>query len=99
METVKITATITKTMETSFELPKYFKHLQSYYMVLDESTILAISDFDKPHYRSAGLLSSIQHDRITNYYADNAPLFEAITEEEFREVFVKVSVELEALMN
>jgi hypothetical protein len=99
METVKITTKISQEIETTIEFPRYFKYLQSYYMVLGEGHLLAISDFGKPHYFSSGLLSSIRHDKITKYYFDNASLFQAITEEEFREVFVKVTVELEALMN
>ena len=99
METVKITTKIFKESNVSIELPKYFKSLQSYYMVLSESQILAISDFDKPHYKSSGLFSCIRHEVISKYHYDYAPKFEAITEEEFREVFVKVSLELEALMN
>ena len=99
METVKITSKITQEVEKTIELPRYFKHLRSYYMILNDQHILAVSDFGSPHYIASGLLSSIRYDRITKYYFDNADLFEAITEEEFRETFVKVSVELEALIN
>lgn len=99
MKTVKITSKIFTEQKVSIELPLYFKSLQSYYMVLNEGQILVVSDFDKPHYQSAGLLSSIRHENVSRYYYDNASNFEAITEEEFREAFVKVSVELEALMN
>lgn len=99
METVKITSKIFTEQKVSIELPRYFRALQTYYMVLNEGQILAVSDFDKPHYKSAGLLSCIRHESVSRYYYDNASNFEPITEEEFREAFVKVSVELEALMN
>jgi hypothetical protein len=89
--------TINKTTSEEIELPNFFKVLSNYYMVLDEQNILAVRDLNEPELR---LYPCIEQTNV-NYLGLSASKFplEAITEKEFKDAFVRVSLELEKLAN
>ena len=89
--------TINKTTSEEIELPSFFKVLSNYYMVLDEQNILAVRDLNEPHLR---LYPCIEQTNI-NYLGLSASKFplEEITEKQFKDAFIRVSLELEKLAN
>ena len=88
----------------SVVLPKYFRVLNTYYMILDEDTYLRIKDHIQELDPMVGLYPVIEREKI-RYSIDHLSVSQKngevvpITEQEFREIFVKVSLALEALMN
>lgn len=96
---IKLTSKISVEQITEVKVPVYFKHLANYYMVLDHSTYLVVKDLGKEHFKNVGLYPSISQESISDYVLSKSGEFEPITEDLFKEVFTKVSLELEALMN
>ncbi len=90
--------------EHSVILPKYFRVIRSYYMILDQETYLRVKDNTDELDPLVGLFPVIEREKI--FYSINhlsvsqqkGDLIE-VTEEEFKQVFTKVSIALEALMN
>lgn len=88
----------------SVVLPKYFRVLNTYYMILDQETYLRIKDHIQELDPMVGLYPVIEREKI-RYSIDHLSVsqkngeIQPITEQEFREIFVKVSLALEALMN
>jgi hypothetical protein len=80
-------------------LPVFFKDLSNYYMVLSPKTMLQVKDFNNEIYNGLGLYPCIEQREISEHHLSRVSEIEAITEEQFKEVFTKVSLELEALMN
>jgi hypothetical protein len=68
-------------------------------MVLSPKTLLNVKDFHNLIQHGLGLYPAIEQRGLSDYILSRASVIEAITEEEFKEVFTKVSLELEALMN
>ena len=91
-------------IEDSVVLPKYFRVLNTYYMILDQETYLRIKDHIQELDPMVGLYPVIEREKI-RYSIDHLSVsqkngeIQPITEQEFREIFVKVSLALEALMN
>jgi hypothetical protein len=81
------------------ELPKYIKSGYSYYMILDEDTLLHVKNYTAED-ASLGLYPSIDRSKLS-YVAPVFAIygFQEITEEEFRKEYVEVSLHLESLMN
>lgn len=98
METVKITTTVAVNQEVSIELPRYFNDIETYYMLLDQNQLLTVTNYNKS-WRDVGLFPSIRMEKLMQFHIDRKDLYKAISEEQFKEVFTKVSLELEALMN
>lgn len=90
--------------EHSVVLPKYFRVLNTYYMILNHETYLRIKNHTDELDSMVGLYPTIERDKI-KYSIDHLSVsqqkghLEEVTEEEFKEVFTKVSIALEALMN
>ena len=88
----------------SVVLPKYFRVLNTYYMILDQETYLRIKDHIQDLDHMVGLYPVIEREKI-KYSIDHLSVsqkngeIQPITEQEFKEIFVKVSLALEALMN
>ena len=88
----------------SVVLPKYFRVLNTYYMILDQETYLRIKDHIQELDPMVGLYPVIEREKI-RYSIDHLSVsqkngeIQPITEQEFKEVFTKVSIALEALMN
>ncbi len=88
----------------SVVLPKYFRVLNTYYMILDTETYLRIKDHIQDLDHMVGLYPVIEREKI-RYSIDHLSVsqkngeIQPITEQEFKEIFVKVSIALEALMN
>jgi hypothetical protein len=88
----------------SVVLPKYFRVLNTYYMILDQETYLRIKDHIQDLDHMVGLYAVIEREKI-RYSIDHLSVsqkngeIQPITEQEFKEIFVKVSLALEALMN
>lgn len=99
MNTITITRKITVEQTVDVQLPLFFKDLSNYYMVLTPKTVLNVKDFKKEIYHGLGLYPAIEQRDLSDYILSRADVLEAITEQEFKEVFTKVSLELEALMN
>ena len=97
--TITVTRKINVEQVLKFEIPLYFKYLQNYYMVLNPSMALIVKNFGNEAYNALDLYPSIQQDKLSDYVLSKSGEFETITEEQFKEVFTKVSLELEALMN
>lgn len=98
METVKITTTVAVNQQVSVELPRYFKDLETYYMVLDQNQLLTVSNYNKS-WRDVGLFPSIRMEKLMQFHIDRKDMYEVISEDHFKAVFIAVSLELEALMN
>lgn len=88
----------------SVTLPKYFKVLSTYYMILDQETYLRVRDNTGDLDYLVGLFPQIEREKM--YYSiehlsqsKQKGDLEEITEEEFKKAFIKVSIALEALMN
>jgi hypothetical protein len=92
------------TTEKPVTLPKYFTVGNTYYMILDEETYLRVKDHLDELDPKVGLYPVIEQEKI-RYSIDHISesmakgYLKQITEEEFKEVFTKVSIALEALMN
>ena len=90
--------------EDSVTLPKYFRVLNTYYMILDGETYLRIRNHIQELDPMVGLYPVIERDKI-RYSIDHLSVskkngeIQPITEQDFKEVFVKVSLALEALIN
>ena len=90
--------------EHSVILPKYFRVLNTYYMILDQETYLRVKDHTDNLDPMVGLYPTIEQDKI-KYSIDHLSEsqqkghLQEVTEEQFKEVFTKVSIALEALMN
>ena len=90
--------------DQSVSLPKYFKVVNTYYMILDQETYLRVKDHTDNLYPLVGLYPTIERDKI-RYSIDHISVskqngeLKEITEQEFKEAFTKVSIALEALMN
>ena len=90
--------------EETVVLPKYFKIISVYYMILDSVTYVRIKDHTDELDSKLGLYPVIEQDKI-KYSIDHIALsqrgghLEPVTEQQFKEMFVKVSLALEALMN
>ena len=90
------------TTEQPVTLPKYFKVVNTYYMILDQETYLRVKDHTDELDPKVGLYPVIEQEKIRysiDHICMNKGYLEEITEEEFKEVFTKVSIALEALMN
>ena len=92
------------TTEQPVTLPKYFKVVNTYYMILDQDTYLRVKDHTDELDPKVGLYPVIEQEKIRYsidhiYESMNKGYLEEITEEEFKEVFTKVSIALEELMN
>lgn len=99
MNTITVTRKINVEQTVEVELPLFFKDLSNYYMVLSPKNLLNVKDFNNEIYHGLGLYPAIEQRDVSDYILSRASVIEAITEEEFKEVFTKVSLELEALMN
>lgn len=92
--------TVTETVSKEVDLPKYFKCKRtgsSYYMVIDENTLLYVKDYNDA---SFCLFPSISQEKISIHVPIIASYgFDHISESEFKRVFLKVSLELEKLAN
>jgi hypothetical protein len=92
--------TVTESVTRDIELPKYFKcksTKDSYYMILDDQSLLYVKDYNEP---SLGLFPEIRQEKISYHSAIlSAYGFEPISETEFKNAFLKVSLELEKLAN
>lgn len=98
--TITITRKINVEQVMEVQLPLFFKDLGNYYMVLNHKTVLNVKDYaNNEIYSGLGLYPCIRQDEITDYLLSRADKLEPITEEEFKSVYTKVSVELEAMMN
>ena len=92
------------TTEQPVSLPKYFRVVNTYYMILDQETYLRVKDHLDELDPLVGLYPVIEREKI-RYSIDHIAesmakgFLEQITEQEFKEVFTKVSIALEALMN
>jgi hypothetical protein len=90
--------------DQSVILPKYFKVVNTYYMILDLETYLRIKDHTDNLDPLVGLYPTIERDKI-RYSIDHLSVsqqkgqLKKVTEDQFKEVFTKVSIALEALMN
>lgn len=90
--------------EQSVILPKYFRVLRSYYMILDQNTYLRVKNNTDELDPLVGLFPVIEREKIF-YSIDHLSVSQQkgdlteVTEEEFKEVFTKVSIALEELMN
>ena len=88
----------------SVVLPKYFRVIRTYYMILDQETYVRVRDNTDELDPMVGLYPVIERENI-RYSIDHLlksqknGQIEPITEQEFKEVFTKVSLALEALMN
>jgi hypothetical protein len=89
--------TINKKTQEEIELPNFFKVLSNHYMVLDEQNVLAIRDLNEPELR---LYPCIEQTNI-NYLGLSSSKFPfvEITEKEFKDAFIRVSLKLEKLAN
>ena len=102
MEQYKFTTKVLT--EDSVTLPKYFRVLNTYYMILDQETYLRIRNHIQELDPMVGLYPVIERDKI-RYSIDHLSVSQKngevhpVTEQEFKEVFTKVSLALEALMN
>ena len=90
--------------ERSVILPKYFRVIRSYYMILDQETYIRVKDNTDELDPMVGLYPVIEREKIF-YSIDHLSVSQSkgdlieVTEEEFKQVFVKVSLALEELMN
>lgn len=90
--------------DQSVILPKYFRVLNTYYMILDTETYLRIKDHTDNLDPLVGLYPTIEREKI-RYSIDHLSVsqqkgqLEEVTEDQFKEIFTKVSIALEALMN
>ena len=90
--------------EQSVILPKYFRVMRSYYMILDQETYIRVKDNTDELDPMVGLYPVIEREKIF-YSIDHLSVSQSkgdlieVTEEEFKQVFVKVSLALEELMN
>lgn len=90
--------------DQSVILPKYFKVVNTYYMILDTETYLRIKDHTDELDSQVWLYPVIERERI-KYSIDHLSVskqngeLKEITEQEFKEAFTKVSIALEELMN
>ncbi|MEY3422416.1 MAG: hypothetical protein RIR48_2730 [Bacteroidota bacterium] len=92
--------TVNQLIEKTLELPKYFKSgNERFYMILDEKTLLYVKDFSKDD-EHLEIYPLIEQGKIS-YYADFWAKYgiEAITEQEFKDAFIRVSLRLEEKMN
>lgn len=97
--TITITRKFSVEQVTEVVVPLYFQHLQNYYMVLSPSIYLVVKDLGKKHLNDVGLYPVIAQEEISNYILGKMNEVTPITEEKFKQMFTKVSLELEALMN
>ena len=84
------------------ELPKYFKLKGSpwFYMILDENTLISLRDYSDEFSATVGLFPEIRRENIANNISVITKYgFDHISEAEFKNVFLKVSLELEKLAN
>lgn len=90
--------------ERSVILPKYFRVMRSYYMILDQETYIRVKDNTDELDPMVGLYPVIEREKIF-YSIDHLSVSQSkgdlieVTEEEFKKAFIKVSLALEALMN
>lgn len=98
--------TFTKKVLTdqSVSLPKCFRVLNTYYMIIDAETYLRVKDHANELDSQVWLYPVIERERM-KYSIDHLSVskekgyLEEITEEQFKEAFTKVSLALEELMN
>lgn len=92
------------TTEQPVSLPKYFKLVNTYYMILDQETYLRVKDHTDKLDSHVWLYPVIERERI-KYSIDHIAesmakgFLEEVTEQEFKSIFTKVSIALEELMN
>jgi hypothetical protein len=91
---MKITITEKKTKEVEIH-SKYWKELSWYYMILDEKSMVVVKDF-KAVNDGLGLFPAIS---FQDFYYEAIAKAEPISEAEFKNAFIRVSLELEKLMN
>jgi hypothetical protein len=93
---------IKTTTEKEIELPKYFRLSNSAkkvsYMVIDENSILAVNNWSPNGDFSYGLYPSIQGVNKNGIPFELQKII-PISETEFKTEFIKVSVQLEEMMN
>jgi len=97
---MKITTYEAVTKEVN--LPQYFKLKGSpwFYMILDENTLISLRDYSDALSATVGLYPEIRRENIANNISVISKYgFDHISEVEFKNVFLKVSLELEKLAN
>lgn len=97
--TITITRKINVEQVIEVQLPLFFKDLGNYYMVLSPKTVLNVKDFTTAMLNDLGLYPCIEQRELSDYILSRVGVIEPITEQEFKSIFTKVSLELEALMN
>jgi len=87
----------TKVLEQNMEVPKYFKICHLHYMMLSNDEVLIV----KPLYHSDLIIyPEMKVDLVrylSDFWANN--IIEPMTEQEFRQVFIEASLQIEKLMN
>jgi hypothetical protein len=81
-------------------LPKYFKSGDDrFFMILDDNTLLYVKDMAETD-AHLEIYPLIEQGKIS-YYAEffHKYGFEPITEQEFKDAFIRVSLRLEKMMN
>ena len=84
------------------DLPKYLKLKGSpwFYMILDDNTLISLRDYSDELSATLGLYPEIRRENISNNISLITKYgFDHISEAEFKNVFLKVSLELEKLAN
>jgi hypothetical protein len=92
--------TVSKLVNQEIELPKYFTSGdERFYMLLDEKTMLYVKDFTEQD-AHLEIYPLIEQGKIS-YYSDFLAKYgvEPITEQQFKDAFIRVSLRLEKLMN
>lgn len=79
------------------EVPPYFKHLNSYYMCVGEHSLVIVKDHHVQE--SVTLFPEIRIDSIKYFcpYLDYP--IEPISEAEFKNAYIKATLEIEKMMN
>ena len=90
--------TVTEQVNREIELhSKYYRKLSWYYMILDETTMMVVKDFEQIESNSAlWLFPEIRIDRLSAQSISEA---EPISETEFKAAFLRVSVRIEETLN
>jgi hypothetical protein len=86
-------------IKRDIELPKYFMSGNSYFMIIDEVTLLRVKDYsdEDAHLEIYPLIERANIRYFSPILASHG--FEEISETQFKLAFIRVSLRLEKMMN
>lgn len=89
--------TVKELVKVEREMPPYFKHLNTFYMTVGTNSLVAVKDHD--FQEEVTLFPEIRIDSLKYWQPHLSYPIEPISEAEFKNAYIKASLEIEKLMN